>query len=142
MAELVVRKAVQSDHVFIMDSWMRCLRKSPDSNLPDCLFFPAYRAVAGKLLQTSRVDVLVTPDNQDTILGYIVYDEPGAIHWIYIKRDFRENGLAKLLIARLTGPIVLTMSTPLGRKKLRYPIKAKMLRNKLNRELEKEKFNA
>lgn len=134
MAELVVRKAVTSDYTFIMDSWMRCLRKSPDSNLPDCLFFPAYRTVAAKLLQTSTCDVLVTPDNTDTILGYVVYDK-GAVHWIYIKRDFRESGLAKLLLERIPGPLVLTMSTPLGRKRLRYPIKPKLLRNKLNREL-------
>lgn len=113
---------------------MRCLRKSPDSNLPDCLFFPAYRTVAAKLLQTATCDVLVTPDNQDTILGYIVY-EGGVVHWMYIKRDFRESGLAKLLLDRLKGPIVFTMSTPLGRKRLRYPIKAKLLRNKLNKEL-------
>lgn len=134
MAELVIRKAVQSDYVFIMDSWMRCLRKSPDSYLPDELFFPANRTVAARLLQSASCDVLVTPDNHDTILGYIVY-EKNVVHWIYIKRDFRESGLAKLLIDRLPGPTILTMSTPLGRKRLRYPIKPKLLRTKLNREL-------
>ena len=61
--------------------------------------------------------------------------EKNVVHWIYIKRDFRESGLAKLLIDRLPGPTILTMSTPLGRKRLRYPIKPKLLRTKLNREL-------
>lgn len=135
MAELVIRKAVSSDHVFIMDSWMRSYRKSPDSNLADCLFFPAYRATAGKLLQTAQVDVMVVPDNQDTILAYIVY-EPGVIHWIYVKRDYRDSGLARLLIEKGPGhKSVVTMTTPLGRKKLRYPIKGKLLRTKMNKEM-------
>lgn len=137
MAELVIRKAVTSDYTFIMDSWMRSYRKSPDSNLPDCLFFPTYRTIAAKLLQCSTCEVIVAPDNQDAILGYIVYDK-GIVHWIYIKRDFRENGLAKLLIERV-GPVIgVTFTTPLGRKRLRYPVKGKLLRSKMNKELDEK----
>lgn len=138
MAELVIRKAVDSDTTFIMDSWMRSYRKSPDCNLPDDLFFPAYRSIATLLLKTCNVDVLVTPDNQDAILGYCVW-QPGVVHWVYIKRDYRENGLALLLVkrAQTDNGLVLTMTTPLGRKRLRYPVKAKVLRSLMNAELRK-----
>jgi len=138
MSELVIRKAVESDTTFIMDSWMRSYRKSPDCNLPDDLFFPAYRAVATLLLRTCTVECIVTPDNTDAILGYIVY-QPGVVHWVYIKRDYRENGLAFLLVkrAQTESGIVMTMTTPLGRKRLRYPVKAKVLRSLMNSELRK-----
>lgn len=134
MTNLVVRRAVESDYVFIMDSWMRSYRKSPDSNLPDSFFFAAYRAIAGLLLKTSTVEVMVTPDNNDAILGYVVYD-PGVVHWVYVKRDYRESGLAHILIKRAGAELVFTMTTPLGRKRLRYPVKGKLLRAKMNKEL-------
>lgn len=134
MAELKIRKAVPSDYIFIMDSWMRSYRKSPDSNLPDNFFFPAYRAIAATLLRTAICEILCPPDNEDVILGYIVYSD-NACHWIYIKNEHREQGCAKLLMERVKKPTFLTMTTPLGRKRLRYPIKQKMLRNKMNIEL-------
>lgn len=140
MSELVVRPAVAADHTFIMDSWMRSYRKSPDCNLPDDFFFPAYRAVAAVLLKRATVECLVVPDNQDVILGYIVR-QPGIVHWVYVKRDYREQGLGHLLVKRAEAGngIIFTMTTPLGRKKLRYPVKARVLRSMMNDALREGK---
>lgn len=136
MSELIVRKAMlgpQTDEEFIFDSWLRCYRKSPDSHLPDEVFFPLYRGIIKHLMVHSKVEVLCIPENEDAILGYIVYD-PSVVHWIYIKRDFRGQGLGKLLIDRAGPNPVLTFTTPTGRKRLRWPIVPKALRNKLNKD--------
>lgn len=139
MSELVLRPVVlgddeDADERFIMDSWLTSLRKSPDSNLPDKFFFPAYRAIAKFLLVNSQVRVLVPKEEPSLILGYIVYD-PGMVHWVYVKRNTRGNGLAKKMIELAGSNPVLTMTTPLGRKRLRWPVRTKVLRQKLNREL-------
>lgn len=138
MADLLIRRAVlgddkDADETFIMDSWLRCLRRSPDSELPDSVFFPAYRLVAHTLLRSATVEIVCPPDSPGTILAYIVYD-PGVVHWVYVKKDYRGSHLCKLLLERAECKAV-TMTTPLGRRKINAPIKKKLLRNKLNKEL-------
>ena len=142
-AELKIRKAVilgendkDGDQILILDSWLKSMRKSPDGYLPDDLFFPTHRLMIMKMLDTCTVEVITPPDSPNFILGYIVYDK-GVVHWVYVKKDYRNSGIAKSLIERAKdekGDVVLTLTTPLGRKKLRWQIKPRELRFKLNKE--------
>jgi GNAT superfamily N-acetyltransferase len=81
-----------------MDSWLNCLR-GEYPQLPDDIFFTAYRAVIERLFKTSQVRVLA---DGDRIAGYsVTWDADGVLHWIYLKNQYRGKGLAKLLLSHL-----------------------------------------
>lgn len=135
--QLVTRPALESDKSFILSSWLRSYRHCPDSNLADVFFFGAYRPIAEYLLAKCTVEVVTPEGKDDLILGYAVY-EPGVVHWVYVKKDFRKNGIAKMLILKAGQNPAFTFSTPLGRKRLGNKYKPRLLRSKLNSFMNKE----
>lgn len=134
MSKLIIRDMVEEDRSLIMNSWLRSYRKSPDSNLYDTAFFASYRPIAEYLLKRAQVKVVVPEGDENLILAYMVC-EPGVLHWIYVKRDFRKQGIAKLLLkSQYTEDPVITFTTPLGRKRLKLKYRPKVLRQRMNGE--------
>ena len=97
-AHYKLRPATSADAPFILDSWLNCLR-SEYPQLPDDLFFPAYRELIRRLLLTAQVRIL---DHGGVIAGYSVsWDSEGVLHWVYVMQKYRQSGLAKQLLSHL-----------------------------------------
>lgn len=104
------------EFALIYDSWAASFRKSPWAGcVPNSLWDQVSRACALELLNRGRVIVavqelepvvlenssgrLVHPPRR--VMGYSV-SEPGCLHWLYVKRDYRGIGVGRQLLAETT----------------------------------------
>lgn len=92
----------------IFDSWANSFRKSPWAGcVPNHLWDQVSRAdIAGIIDRGARVVVALAPQvpgifEGRRVMGYSV-SEPGVLHWLYVKKDYRGQGVAKALLAETT----------------------------------------
>lgn len=93
------------EYAFVFDSWASSFRKSPWAGcVPNHLWDQVSRACIGELLNRSLVVVAYRElaDGTRRIMGYSV-SEPGVLHWLYVKRDYRGMGVGKRLLEFTTA---------------------------------------
>lgn len=109
------------EYSLIYDSWARSFRKSPWAGcVPNHLWDQVSRACIGELLNRSLVIVAVKDleDGKRRVMGYSV-SEPGTLHWLYVKDDYRGMGIGKRLLEFTTAgweQFVYTHQTRASRK--------------------------
>lgn len=98
-----------SEWNLIFETWALSWRKSPWSGtVRNCDWDVTSRAASGELVDRATTRVFVLCSTTDTgvrrVKGYIVA-EPGRkiIHWVYTKRDFRNQGVARRLMQHVMG---------------------------------------
>jgi ribosomal protein S18 acetylase RimI-like enzyme len=92
------------EYSLIYDSWARSFRKSPWAGcVPNHLWDGVSRACIAELLNRSLIVVAVKQLENGTrrVMGYSV-SEPGVLHWLYVKDDFRGMGVGKALLQAVT----------------------------------------
>lgn len=100
---LVVRNSVPSDTNLILHSWLRSYRKSPSGQgLSPEDYYAAHHRNVDAILHVATVRVVHPEGAPDTILGWMAW-EPTAyrLHYVYVKREFRRNGVARLLLSEV-----------------------------------------
>jgi GNAT superfamily N-acetyltransferase len=110
---IVIRQPSSKDHPFIYSTWLRnvyyditeSLRPNQDA------YFKSQSAMISKLLQDDRTRVRVAGDTVDDlwIAGYSV-SLANELHFIYVRKDFRKQGLATLLLKDLPITHVRTLT--------------------------------
>lgn len=109
------------EYSLIYDSWARSFRKSPWAGcVPNHLWDQVSRACIGELLNRSLVIVAVKELSEGTrrVMGYSV-SEPGVLHWLYVKDDFRRMGVGHSLLEVTTrgwDQFIYTHQTRASRK--------------------------
>lgn len=121
-----VRKGNQEDIPFIYSSWSRsfryaivqsrevvegeypCIRCNKtelveagfkgNGFIEDQIYRHGQRQLIERLLRSSDILVATSSEDQDTILGYIVYQPPQTIHYCYVKEGFRKLGICRALV--------------------------------------------
>jgi len=94
---------------FILDSWSSSYRKSKYAGtVPNNHWEEIARATATQLMSRSRCRTIVAlappinfvegKEERGRIMGYSIA-EPGILHWIYTKKDFRRLGIATQMLA-------------------------------------------
>lgn len=84
----------------VIDSWVRSFRKSPWAGcVPNHLWDQVMRTSIAELLNRALVIVAVKEleDGTRRVMGYSVA-EPGVLHWLYVKDDYRRLGIGKALL--------------------------------------------
>ena len=101
---VIVRAICEADKAFVIDSWLNTLAYySPEHSwAPKRLLRSIYRAQIERLLEhrPELFRVLVNEDDGDQIFGWACLDT--AVHFVYVKQDFRRCGVATMLIG--VGP--------------------------------------
>ena len=96
-----IRDSIESDHNFIYASWLRGLRHgNPHFELIESeAYFKNHHEVIKSILDDFEVTVKVAclKESPDVILGYCVY-KYDRLDWIFIKRSWRNIGLARDLV--------------------------------------------
>lgn len=98
----------EKEWALIFDSWARSWMKSPWSGtVRNCDWPETSRKAAQEIVdrQTTVVKVAwgATENGERRVAGYIVYEPTRRIiHWLYTKRDFRGQGVARQLLAAAT----------------------------------------
>lgn len=96
-----IRLSSASDIPFIYSVWLRSYRyDSPHcENISNGLFFESHKNVLARILahRETRVVVACHREDPDLLFGFMAYG-PGVIHFIYVKRPFRNMGIARMLV--------------------------------------------
>jgi hypothetical protein len=123
---ILMRRARSGDIPFITNSWLKSFRDAPYvTSCPNNVYFGSQHRLIEQLIPRSVVLVACNEDDPDQILGWIAAevlalnaeDESQGkglvIHYCYVKRTFRQVGLARRLWATLvtTEEPVVTMYT-------------------------------
>lgn len=94
-----IRAGLEDDRDFILATWLRGYRHGSSfaRRIRDGIFYRHHHPIATALLSRSNVLVAHDPEAPAVIYGYLVW-EPGAVHWSYVKEDFRRYGIATALL--------------------------------------------
>jgi GNAT superfamily N-acetyltransferase len=87
----------ESDRPFVLSSWFKshwkAVRNSGDFNA----YERVQTAAMGLLLRDAATVIAYLPSAPDEILGYAI-SEPGILHYIYVKKDYRNLGVGTELL--------------------------------------------
>lgn len=99
----------------MLATWLRNYWQVVDAreNRPECTgcwrirglrkstFFKGHHARATTALARSTCLVACTPEHDETILGYVVFERTAAcdvLHWVYVKSEMRGFGIGSALL--------------------------------------------
>jgi hypothetical protein len=114
---IVIRDYVPSDENFVFstalaglyfgDSWFSKIKKA--------IFINNYRKILQGIIDkpSTQIRVACIRDSPDEIKGYcILVNNAQALMWVFVKKDWRKNGIAKALVPNTV--IEVTNLTELG----------------------------
>ena len=103
-AEIIVRSVEWGDKDFVFSTWLRGQYWGSDYflNMEQDEYFADYAKRITRYLTRpgTQVDCAVLKDDPEVVLGYIVYNDQ-HLFWSYTKRDFRKQGVLKLLLKNM-----------------------------------------
>lgn len=105
------RPATSEDTGFVFSSWLKSYRNAPQSRLMlNNIYFQNQHDIIEDILKKSVVMIAVNEQDPSQIFGYIVYEKPSMLHYVYVKYTYRKMGIARLLFqhAELLNPIIIT----------------------------------
>jgi ribosomal protein S18 acetylase RimI-like enzyme len=103
----IIRPATAEDIPFIMATWLRSQYYGSPwfREIPPEVYFAEYRAVVERYLSNSITMVSCLATDPDIVLGYSVYSPLGVLRWIYVKKAWRRQGVAKSLFRETTTEV-------------------------------------
>lgn len=67
------------------------------------LIYASVRLLLNEIVRTSSILILCDENDENVILGYIIYQSPDILFYITIKKDFRRQHLATALMLAAFG---------------------------------------
>lgn len=117
-APLVLRRAGQDDVPFICNSWVKSYLKDAKwlhrDQVEQAVYFEEHRALIGHILERCGALIACNPEAPTQIFGYLVGERIGPVfvaHWVYVKQNFRNLGIAKRLFAEQRGDALTVYCT-------------------------------
>lgn len=101
--ELLIRPYRRSDKSLVFNSWLQSYRSHGEfpAGVPNKLYYYYQSRIIEGLMAISDVRMCCDASEPDLVFGWIAVqpEEAGAlvVHYLYIKSQFRENGLARRL---------------------------------------------
>lgn len=106
---IVIRPSTNSgeDFAFIYNTWVQSFRNQIDNKWQDYQHYKAKQSliIQSILKRTNSTKVLLASyaDDPDTYLGWICYEQLTkfkVVHYMYVKKIYKRNGIAKMLLTR------------------------------------------
>lgn len=105
MSKIIFRGPQPGDIPFLTNSWLRSYKGSPAvRGMDNDLFYHFHHKVLETLLTRSSVVIVSYDDDPSFIMAWAcveVYDKSLIVHYMYTKKPFRKQGLAKKILAQL-----------------------------------------
>lgn len=98
---IVMRLAQPSDNNFIMNSYLRSYRNSPENeDILNDFYFAGQTRILDKIRKTSNIIIACDEDTPDLIYGYAIADKGPipTIHYVYVRYSARKLGIAKRML--------------------------------------------
>lgn len=90
------------DKEFILNSWLKSNRNSDLTNyINNNLYYNYYDKLVKNCLMRSQATIACNPEDENHVYGYLVYELLGdifIINYVYVKKTFRELGVAKQML--------------------------------------------
>lgn len=93
-----------SDMNFIYSSWLKSYRQSDwAKDISNDVFFTQHKEIIDNIIArpTTSVIVICNPNDDDQLYGFLVHEVAGssaAVHFVYMKYNFRKLGIMKNLM--------------------------------------------
>jgi GNAT superfamily N-acetyltransferase len=99
---IALRDGSRDDWAFVYATWLRQMKRCSRFTkcIPNDVFFPAHhRSIERVLMRGATLSIAADPESDVTIWGYIV-SEADVVHFLYVKGEFRERGIARRLLSK------------------------------------------
>lgn len=113
-----IRDYKKEDEAFVTSCFLRGVYYGFDTGfrfelVPKDVFMQAYKPVINTFIVAANVKIACLKEDPDTIIGYsILSNDFQTIHWVYVKKKWRNMGIAKSLLPQF--PISVTHLTKIG----------------------------
>lgn len=101
---ILIRPGDSGDTNYVRSSW---LRSHADSALARCLGRSAYMTghhdVIDALLERATLRVACSVTHRATIVGWACVEPADVVHYVFVREEFRRYGVARRLLADVTG---------------------------------------
>lgn len=101
MSNLVTIRVADTTHQnFIKSAWLKSYFNGKSAfceNLSPEIFYPHHQAIIEKLLQRCTVLVAMSTETVDVAVGFIAFEKPSLVHYVYTKHQFKKFGIAREL---------------------------------------------
>lgn len=113
---VLFRDMTKEDESFIFDSWIKSYINSDESkHVPKNVYYPMQHKVVEDTINSTNVKIAHHFEDINHVLGYIVYEneEPNTciVHWLFVKKPFRKNGIGNKLWQSITEDAVKVFHT-------------------------------
>lgn len=103
-----IRPAMPSDHAFMITTWQESTRRRELLLEASRHRRKAHECFVRSMVTGGKTSAIIAcnPKLEDSILGYVVHSRIGSepvLHWIFVKRPFREKGLGAALVREVVG---------------------------------------
>lgn len=117
-----IRTATPNDRNFVLKSFLEGVYYGDSwfSKIPKRIFMDNYKNIAQALFDGPRtaVQIACLIEDPDTILGYSILSiDHGTVHWVYVKKMWRNRGIATNLVP--PTPIYVSHLTSKGEELLK-----------------------
>lgn len=102
---VVVRDPTDADMPCVLSNWLRSLRHgcSDARRIRSSLYFDVQRSrIARMLASGARLSVAAYEPGPELIMGWAC-GETGVLHYVYVKKRYRGNGIARMLVEHACG---------------------------------------
>ena len=114
MTDLVhLRPGKAADLNFILSSWLQSYRIGM-KNISNAVYYDNMRPLAMKVLECSSVLIACAPDDEDQILGFVVFRRQydlAIVSYLYVKQSHRKLGIADHLFQHAAAGDEVTIAT-------------------------------
>lgn len=99
MSDFAVRQGVKEDEALVYNATARALRFSPlYVDLTQDQYTAAINAIVSRMLMSWTLYVAVFVNVPDEIAGFLLCQPGKALGSIFVKRDYRQRGVARMLM--------------------------------------------
>ena len=123
----LVRKGRPSDLSFVRDAWLESDKSSPAGRDAGRSYYREAKIKIAAILDRPNTELRIAhvPDDDDAILGWAVVGSENeavpVVYYVYVRRDARQNGIAKSLLADLVNETCEYTHKPVIRARLPIP---------------------
>lgn len=106
MSDYGIVEGIGDARSLVYSTWLRSYEHSSPmtKQIPRKVFFAEHHKILdGIFARNPTVRMAVMPEDPSVVFGWAVY-EPGTLHYVYVKPDFRKHGIARALLADLPRP--------------------------------------
>ena len=111
--EVLIRAVRPEDRAFIISTWCKgqLYGNSFFTAVDSEAYFTHYPKYITSILDRAEVRVACFADDEDIILGYAVMSQ-NALHWVFVKKALRSEGIANKLIAGASVSVITSLTKP------------------------------